>query len=219
MSAKAIAPRERFDALDEQMQARWLVPAEAEFCEHGFENASLNRIIARAGESKGRTYHYFADKGALFCATLERRLRQYNFNDQVSDAASASGVTAYWSELGALCARLTKLLQDDDRLASLIRTLHLEAAAQQAFAVPLIELRRRIDELLVAGQSIDAVRNDLPISLLTEVALNLVVTVDRWFAENGSALSDETKAAFSQQAFLLLMAPFLPPQFAENVSS
>ncbi|RWR44012.1 TetR/AcrR family transcriptional regulator [Sinirhodobacter ferrireducens] len=218
MPTETTTPRQRFEALDEQTQARWLVPAEAEFCEHGFEKASLNRIIARAGESKGRTYHYFADKGALFCATLERRVRQCDFLDQVSEAASAPNATGYWLELGALCARLTKMLQGDDRLASLLRTLHRESAAQQSFAEPLAAIRGAIDDLLVAGQSIGAVRDDLPITLLTEVALNLIATVDRWFALNGSTLSEDAEAALSQRAFLLLMAPLLPSQFTEGIS-
>lgn len=148
MPTETTKPRERFDALDEQTQARWLVPAEAEFCEYGFEKASLNRIITRACESKGRTYHYFADKGALFCATLERRIRHDDFIDQFRKAASASDAREYWLELTALCARLTKTLQGDGRLASLLRTLHREAAAQQSFAEPLATIRGSIDDYL-----------------------------------------------------------------------
>ena len=218
MPTDTTKPRERFEALDEQTQARWLVPAEAEFCEYGFEKASLNRIIARAGESKGRTYHYFADKGALFCATLERRVRHYDFIDQFRKAASASDARGYWLELAALCARLTKTLQGDARLASLLRTLHRESAARQSFAEPLAAIRASIDDLLIAGQSLGAVRDDLPITLLTEVALNLSATVDRWFALNGSTLSEEAEAALSQRAFVLLVAPLLPPRSTEAMS-
>lgn len=211
MLRESTTPRERFEALDNQAQARWLVPAEAEFCEYGFEKASLNRIITNAGESKGRTYHYFADKGALFCATLERRLRQCNFADHLSKAASAANAHEYWRTLGAMSARLTEMLQSDSHLAGLLRTLHQEPAAQKSFSEPMATIRGSVDDLLVAGQSIGAVRDDLPITLLTEVALSLIATVDRWFALNGPSLSPDAETAFSQRAFLLLMAPLLPP--------
>lgn len=210
MATRSTSPRKRFEALDDQARARWLDPAEAEFCEHGFEQASLNRIVARAGESKGRTYHYFADKGELFRATLERRLDRCDVTGPVGAAGPASDADQFWRDLGTFCDRLTRTLQIDDRLAALIRTLHREAAAQQAFAIPLGALRAKIDDLLVAGQAIGAIRDDLPTALLTDIAMNLMATIDRWFALNGGALSDEAEAALSQRAFSLLMAPLLP---------
>lgn len=37
-----------------------------EFAEHGFKNASISRIVARAGIAKGSFYQYFADKEDVF---------------------------------------------------------------------------------------------------------------------------------------------------------
>ena len=42
-----------------------------EFGAHRFENASVNRIIAEAGVSKGTFYHYFANKKELYFAIGE----------------------------------------------------------------------------------------------------------------------------------------------------
>lgn len=212
MSENSLPSRARFEALDPAARARWLDPAEEEFCAHGFENASLNRIVVNAGESKGRTYHYFADKGALFRATLERRLEESEMLPALGGALPMSDGEAYWAELALRCAHLTRVLQKDGRLAALIRVLHREAAAQAAFAAPLATLHDQIAAMLAAGQAIGAVRDDLPRDLLTEVALSLLVTIDRWFARHGAQLPDEDEAMLSQRAFSLLRAPFVSPE-------
>lgn len=211
LSASTPATRARFTALSDDARARWLDPAEIEFSEHGFENASLNRIIAAAGESKGRTYHYFADKGELFRATLERSLARLGRFDAQAEALAGAARDAYWARIAALCRRLAEALQQDERLACLVRTLHLEAAAQRACAEPLAQLRRQIESMLASGQAAAAVRNDLPLALLADVALSLIVTVDRWFAMHASALDKREAARLSEGAFSLLMAPLLPP--------
>ena len=42
-----------------------------EFGKYSYDAASINRIIAQSGTSKGTFYHYFADKKALYHAILE----------------------------------------------------------------------------------------------------------------------------------------------------
>jgi TetR/AcrR family transcriptional regulator, cholesterol catabolism regulator len=42
------------------------------FVEHGYENVSLNDLIADAGVSKGAFYHWFPSKDALIAALAER---------------------------------------------------------------------------------------------------------------------------------------------------
>ena len=42
-----------------------------EFSEHGYDAASVNRILAAAGMSKGQLYHHFANKEALYLALVE----------------------------------------------------------------------------------------------------------------------------------------------------
>jgi AcrR family transcriptional regulator len=50
--------------------------AQALFLARGYDNASLNDVIAEAGVSKGAFYHYFASKEALLEALAERLARQ-----------------------------------------------------------------------------------------------------------------------------------------------
>lgn len=55
-----------FARLDEAKQKRILDAAMAEFAQHGFEQASTNRIVRAAGIGKGMLFHYFNSKLDLF---------------------------------------------------------------------------------------------------------------------------------------------------------
>jgi AcrR family transcriptional regulator len=48
-----------------------LAAAFEEIYRHGFQAASLDRILAGAGVTKGALYHHFPDKAALGCAVVE----------------------------------------------------------------------------------------------------------------------------------------------------
>ncbi|WP_424628636.1 TetR/AcrR family transcriptional regulator [Bradyrhizobium sp. SYSU BS000235] len=56
----------------EQRRGEILDCAQALFLQHGYDNASLNDVIAAAGLSKGAFYHYFASKEALLESLAER---------------------------------------------------------------------------------------------------------------------------------------------------
>lgn len=47
-----------------------LAAALAEFAEHGYEQASINRILAEAGMSKGQFYYHFKNKEGLYFALI-----------------------------------------------------------------------------------------------------------------------------------------------------
>ena len=47
----------------------------AEFAEHGYAGASLNRICSQGGISKGMLYHYYTGKDALYLACVEEMFR------------------------------------------------------------------------------------------------------------------------------------------------
>jgi TetR/AcrR family transcriptional regulator, cholesterol catabolism regulator len=57
------------------------------FLQHGYENVSLNDLIADAGVSKGAFYHWFPSKDALVAALAERSAR--GAFDSVEDALAA----------------------------------------------------------------------------------------------------------------------------------
>jgi len=57
-------------------RAEMLDRALALFLQHGYDNVSLNDVIADAGISKGAFYHWFPSKDALIAALVERGARQ-----------------------------------------------------------------------------------------------------------------------------------------------
>lgn len=53
-------------------RAELLDRASALFVQHGYDNVSLNDLIAAAGVSKGAFYHWFSSKDELITALAER---------------------------------------------------------------------------------------------------------------------------------------------------
>jgi|SRR4029077_6963846 len=60
----------------EATRHRLLTAATAEFSEHGFAGARIDRIAERAGTNKRMIYAYFGDKDRLFEALMERRIAE-----------------------------------------------------------------------------------------------------------------------------------------------
>ena len=58
--------RAHFEHRDQLLRA-----ALEEFCEHGYEGASVNRILAASATSKGQLYHHFPGKEGLYLGLVE----------------------------------------------------------------------------------------------------------------------------------------------------
>ncbi len=58
--------RPTFLNLPEDKQARIIEAALREFADKGYQQASLNVIVADSGIAKGSLYHYFTDKSGIF---------------------------------------------------------------------------------------------------------------------------------------------------------
>ena len=63
-------PRPRFARLTAAKRERIMEAAAKEFAAHGYEGATLNRILVEAGISKGAAYYYFDDKADLYLTAL-----------------------------------------------------------------------------------------------------------------------------------------------------
>jgi AcrR family transcriptional regulator len=59
-------PKQTFLNLPEEKRQAVVEAAINEFAEHGFKAASINRIVANSGISKGSFYQYFTDKMDVF---------------------------------------------------------------------------------------------------------------------------------------------------------
>jgi TetR/AcrR family transcriptional regulator len=59
-------PRNTFNKLDETKKNKILDAAVDEFSQHGFRQASVNRMVERIGIAKGSLFQYFGNKEGLF---------------------------------------------------------------------------------------------------------------------------------------------------------
>lgn len=181
MADPAGAARARLMALDAARRARLLDPAEAEFAAHGFAGASLNRILAAAGMSKGQAYYYIRDKADLYGAVIERAfgrlVTELDFTFQPPRDAEA-----FWAEVERLFREVSVLLLNQPALAALACGVY-ESDTTRA-ALPGGFLREGFARLVAIGRSVGAVRDDLPESLLLPVLFAMALEADRWFARH-----------------------------------
>jgi TetR/AcrR family transcriptional regulator, transcriptional repressor for nem operon len=70
-----VAHAERRARTPDETRASLLEAAFEQIFRHGFQAASLNAILARAGVTKGAMYHHFADKAALGTAVVDEVVR------------------------------------------------------------------------------------------------------------------------------------------------
>lgn len=177
-------PSPRFRNLDPAKQAAILDAASEEFATHEFEEASYNRVIERAGISKGAMYYYFDNKEDLYQTVLQRmfeQLAQYVAVDMEVDSAEA-----YWRRSERVYARMLRFFQLDRSAAGLARGL-MRARERGQHADDAAERRERGREVtaseLALGQRVGAVRHDLPQNLLVGLAMATSQGVYGWMAE------------------------------------
>ena len=111
-------PSSQFLSLARAKQDVIVAAGLAEFAAHGYDLASTNRIVRRAGISKGVLFKYFADKEAFFLYVASRTVGSYLAGMPVEQPDLFSwlrAVTAYklqyirqQPDTYALWARLTK---------------------------------------------------------------------------------------------------------------
>lgn len=185
-------PLPRFSNLDEPRRRSILAAAAEEFSERGFAGASYNRIIERAGISKGAMYYYFADKDDLFRTVLDAALTQWlahvGYPFQADDAES------FWAACRSMYERSLRFMLEDRRNAAMCLSI-TRARVRLEGHPALVELQQRMQEwtreLVRHGREIGAVRTDLPPDLIVQVALSLMDAGDRWLATHWDEITPD----------------------------
>jgi AcrR family transcriptional regulator len=184
--------------------------ATREFTGHGFEQASLNRIIAEVGMSKSSFYHYFANKTELFqqiilqtVAPLAKMVEAFRPEDLTRET--------FWPGILALSKASNVLYVNQPEIFNVGRMFHRNLHApsgicDEMMRAPLALLTR----LLEHGKVIGAIRDDLPTSLLIETAMGMGIALDRWAVDNTEHYSKAEFEAFTEKIvslFIRLLAP------------
>jgi AcrR family transcriptional regulator len=209
MGKQSDTPRTRLLALTPERRAELLDPAESEFAERGYGGASLNRILAMAGMSKGQAYYYISDKADLYGAVIERALRRLG---DAMDFSFTTPVDAddFWGQVGEFLARVTATLMTNERLASLARNIYESAETSDALAGPMSTIHDGLDRLLHLGQSVGAVRDDVPNSLLQATVFAAAREIDRWFAQHWLEMEADEALALDAKALEMIRGLVAP---------
>ena len=198
-------PLPRFERLDAPRREAILTAAGSEFSEHGFERASYNRIIAAAGISKGAMYYYFADKDDLYRTVLREAITRWVSN--VGSPTIATTATEFWEEAERVYARSLRLMLDDPMTGALC--LSATRARQRLEGHPaLLELNEHATAwtraLITHGQSIGAIRKDLPPDLILHIGLSMMDAGDRWLADRWDEIERDDVDGIAKQMVKLL---------------
>jgi AcrR family transcriptional regulator len=175
--------RPRFAKLPSAQQEAILRSARDEFAAHGFRDASLNRVIETAGISKGSMYYYFEGKEDLY--TYVTRTEFEGLFARVGALPDLGGGDAdeFWSRLQDYYLRVMTALAASPQLAALLRGW-VAASKNPGFQEAMAEVEQEampwVQQVLVTGQNVGAVRKDLPPTLLIAVVLGMGEAMDLW---------------------------------------
>jgi AcrR family transcriptional regulator len=187
-------PRPRFLNLDKARRDRLLEAAAEAFAAHGYDRASLNKIIERLGLSKGLFYYYFDDKADLFRTVLDWAWQRV-LPDTIFDFSRLEADT-FWPTLEEFGERSRELVRSMPWWIGLWRHLYHapdDPAVRQIVADKL-ELVQQIQLSLVRrGQEIGCVRRDIPTDLLLALVFAFKTASDRWCVDNWDALTLEQR--------------------------
>lgn len=184
-------PRPRFSKLSEEKRERILEAAAREFSLHGYDAASLNRILDEAGISKGAAYYYFDDKADLYTTTILHYSQELlaGLPVDLEQFTSAN----FWEKLADVYRhQFTAYAQRPwvFGVAKADGTLSVENLTEGPLADVWEEAQFLLVQLLQHGRELGVIRNDLPDELLLSLVIAVDEAHDRWLYARWSELSD-----------------------------
>ena len=171
--------------LDARRRQRLHAVAAEEFVAHGYERASLNRIIDQAGIAKSSFYHYFEDKRALYADLVARLDQAVREGLRVPDVDRLAAHD-FWPAIEGMIEGLAGLLDEVPELSTVARVLYGagSAGAGPELSRLLEDARAWVRRAITRGQDLAVVRRDLPPDLLARLALAVFAELDRWALEH-----------------------------------
>jgi AcrR family transcriptional regulator len=152
-----------------------------EFASAGYDDASLNRIIARSGMSKSSFYYVLPSKNELFDFVLRELTADVGGKIAVPDPDEFAG-DEFWPRLTEFFAELVRASEREHAFLTLGRLFYRQAAqdAQGVVSGTLAAVRTWVENVLRVGRSCGAVRDDLPESLQCSLVFRILQVFDEW---------------------------------------
>jgi len=171
-------PLARFDRLDPVRRRQLLDAATAEFAAKGYDAASLNGILARAGLGKSSYYYYFADKEDLYATVFEDFLERLEAESPPPSPADLEAED-FWPAIEAWSDASSRALLRHPHVLSLARHLQLVwRSPPPRFQAVVGRYQAMTRALLEAGRRLGCVRDDVDIDFLLSVATAADLAVD-----------------------------------------
>lgn len=180
-------PKPTFFNLPEAKRERIFQAALEEFAAHPYPQASLNRIVARAGIPKGSLYQYFSGKEDLFRYCLER-LGQEKARYLLPVLAQAEDLS-FFHLLGALYREGFRFAKEHPRYAALGQ--QLLAAKSHPLVAQILEESEKSGEaffgpLWAKAATRGEVRPDIPPAFMARFLTRL----NTWLVEFALSLPE-----------------------------
>lgn len=204
--------RRRFENLDAERQQRLFESAAEEFGDHGYEGASLNRIIARSGMSKSSLYYYFDDKADLFSTLIDRSIA-FVFREVGGFDPTRLTAETYWQALEDIYQRGIGVVNRHGwllRFGAIFYRLRGDPARKAITSDSFEATGRWVTALLARGQDLGVIRRDLPDSLLLESTMALLEVMDRWVVLHWNDLDEAGRLAMCRTQIDMLRRLLAP---------
>ena len=152
----------RQERLDDAKRARLMEAAVEEFAERGIESASYNKIIERSGLSKGTVYYYFDNKDSLLLTVLDEICER--FHRAIGNLDLPDTKEKYWAIAQEYHSRAIRFFFENPRVWRVLSWISKYAPNIGGIQLECFRDKstRFMDDLIVRGQEIGAVRNDIP---------------------------------------------------------
>jgi AcrR family transcriptional regulator len=163
---------------------RLLEAATRLFAEHGYEQTSVQEIVAAAGVTKGAMYHYFAAKDDLLYEIYHRLLALQT--ERLERFAAGPGTpeerlrAAVLDVIETSCAHL-------DGLTVFFRSMHLlPEERRRAVRAERRRYHERFRSLVEEGQRDGSFRPDAPPDLAVDFLFGAVHQLSTWWRPDGA---------------------------------
>jgi AcrR family transcriptional regulator len=203
-------PRPRFFKLDAARRHDLLDRAAGEFVKHGYQGASLNRLLEAAELSKGSFYYYFDDRDDLFGAAVEHVM---HFEVPPSSLLGVCSAVEFWAEVEAWVQRLYESFFSSPQAMALARELAKLMGVSplpETIVKMMTTMHSETLRIIHSGQRVGAVRTDLPEDLLVAVVMKVGEALDFWMAEHLDQVAQKDPSemrALSVSLFRRVLAP------------
>jgi len=195
-------PRLRFQRAAAEKREALLDAATLEFAKHGYEDASINRILLAAGFSKGSFYYYFDDKPDLAVAVVERWARR--FESLYEGFSSPRTPEEFWAAATRLADASAARLRDEphattDAMMRLGTALARNAEVRERVSSAVVSgLMSKVVAIWKQGQEIGAVREDLSVGQLLTLVQDVKLSLVRLTLPNDRAATLDEIDAFTR---------------------